>query len=160
MILNDYKCPRHGQFEGSHPICPHFGCDSSDVQKIFVKAPGTKSDYTKRFDEGMKKSAEMYRQSDWKTASREGDSSKANNRATELLWGNDAARMLGAAPGALVGGQEGAATPGVKDAGFAPSLVSGGNPITRAERTGVKRQDDAWQGQLAAAAKEARQTPK
>jgi len=93
-VIFDFECAKHGIFEGSHPICPHMGCDSASVKKVFLKAPGFKSDFTKRADAGFKQSAEMYRQSDWKT-SKEGDVTKANNRASELLWGDAGAAMVG-----------------------------------------------------------------
>ncbi|HUP07665.1 MAG TPA: hypothetical protein VMU47_10970 [Caldimonas sp.] len=155
MILNDYKCPKHGEFEGSHPICPAMGCDSEGVVKIFKKAPGVKSDSTKRFDEGLKKSADMYRQTDWKSA-KDGESAKAHNRAAELKWGGEAAELLGKSPGEAVGGQAGTAKPAQRTDAFPTSLVSGTNPISRAERTGVKKQDDAWKGQLSATVQESR----
>lgn len=144
MMLNDYKCPRHGLFEASHPICGAMGCDSAEVVKVFLKAPAVKSDYTKRFDEGMKKSAAAYNQTDFLSA-REGEVAKANNRAAELKWGTDAANFIGQ-PGVESMAKTGSAPEGAQ----ALSLVTASptNPIARAERTGVKRQDDQWRKDL------------
>lgn len=154
MMLNDYECPRHGTFEASHAICPCMGCDSEGVKKVFLKAPKVKSDSTKRFDAGMRQSAEMYNQSDWKTA-REGESAKANNRAAELLWGDDAVNKLGNA--VAVQGPSGTSTPTAPTESWAPSLVQGGNPLARAERTmGSKAKDDSDRAKLVQVAKDAR----
>ena len=154
MMLNDYECPRHGEFEASHPICPAWGCDSEGVKKVFKKAPAVKSDLTKRTDAGLRKSAEMYNQSDWKTA-RPGESAKANNRAAELMWGEEAVNRLG--PAVAVHGPAGTAVPGTPNESWAPSLVSGGNPLQRAERTmGSKSQEDSDRARLVQAAKDAR----
>ena len=153
MMLNDFECKKHGIFEGSHPICPAMGCDSSAVKRVFVKAPAVKSDMTKRTDAGMRKSAEMYGQSDWKSA-KEGESAKANNRSNEVKWGAEAAAFLG--------GDLSAALPRRGDGIGALGMVQenhesgAANKLASAERTGVKKQDDAWAGQLAAVAREAR----
>lgn len=144
MMLNDYKCPRHGLFEASHPICGAMGCDSEGVEKVFLKAPGTKSDYTKRFDAGIKKSAAAYGQTNFLSA-REGEVAKANNRASELKWGNDAASFLGQ-PGV----DAMASAPRQPEGAQALSIVTANdvNPIARAERTGMKKQDDQWRKDL------------
>lgn len=150
MMLNDYECAKHGIFECSHPICPTPGCASANVKKVFTKV-NTKSEMTSRTDAGMRRSAEMYNQSDWKTA-HEGESSKANNRAAELKWGDDAASFLG-------GNLETALPRGPADGVPSLGLVQANgaaHQLASAERIGVKKQDDAWAGQLAAAAKEAR----
>lgn len=94
MLIKEWSCAQHGPFEGSHPICPEMGCDSSDVKREIRTAPATKSDATKRFDDGIRKTAEMYGQSDFKSA-RAGESSKANSQASQVLWGDKASRFLG-----------------------------------------------------------------
>lgn len=86
-IIHEWKCAVHGPFEGSHPICPEFGCDSESVVKEIRTPRGFKSDATKRTDAGVKRTAEVYRQSDIRSA-HEGESSKAGNRSAELLWGD------------------------------------------------------------------------
>lgn len=140
LMLNDYSCPRHGVFEGSHPICPAMGCNSEGVSKVFLKAPGIRSDYTRRFDEGMKRNAEVYKQTDWKSAE-EGENAKANNRADELLWGERANAMLG-------GNAVQLAAKSNNRPAAALGLVSGMSPLTQAERTGMKKEDDAWRAKL------------
>lgn len=151
MMLNDYKCAKHGVFEASHPICGAMGCDSSAVEKVFMKAPGFKSDLTKRTDDGFRKSAAAYGQSDWKT-SRPGEVAKANNRAHELKWGDEAATFLGKSSDNIAQGA--IATEGNQ----ALSLVTAApvNPLARAERTmESKRTDDQNRAQLVQAAREA-----
>jgi hypothetical protein len=147
-IIFDFKCPRHGVFEGSHAICPQMGCDSEGVEKIFVKAPSFRSDTTKRTDAGLRKSAEMYNQSNWKTA-KAGELSKANNRADELLWGDAGAAMVGRKDVDAIAGA------GFKSDG-APALgmvqEKGPSLMQRTERTGMKKQDDAWRQELVSVA--------
>ena len=148
MILNDYKCPRHGIFEGSHPICPEFGCNSQGVEKVFLKV-NVKSAMTARADAGFKKSAEIYQQTDWKTA-KEGELAKANNRADLVKWGDEGAKFLGKSPTALPRDNSGAG---------ALSMVQSGapDPIKMAERTqesAVTQQRDRQK--LIEVAKEAR----
>lgn len=144
MMLNDYKCAKHGLFEASHPICDAIGCDSSSVEKVFLKAPAVKSDYTKRFDAGIKRSADMYQQSDFKSA-REGELAKANNRASELKWGDSAAQFLGQ-PG--VDSLTRAAPQA--EGNQALSIVTGNDvsPLARSERIGVRKQDEQWRKNL------------
>jgi len=43
-LKHDYKCPAHGFFVSREPVCPH-GC--TDVQPVFLQAPGMISDHTK-----------------------------------------------------------------------------------------------------------------
>lgn len=93
-IIHEWFCAQHGEFEGSHPICPHLGCDSAEVVKEHRTPPKLKSDTTKRTDAGLKRTAEMYGQSNFKSA-REGESSKANSRADGMLWGDQAAQFIG-----------------------------------------------------------------
>ena len=157
MKLFDWKCPRHGVFESSHPICDALGCDSSGVEKVFIKAPSVRSEITKRTDDGLRRSAEIYRQSDFLTAS-EGEVAKANNQADRLLWGDDASKVLGRPAGAAVGGVEGKAKPGTRGDDWAPALINAApNPIQRSELTGVKKQDDKWRGELTQTAAETRE---
>jgi hypothetical protein len=94
-IIHEWFCGDHGEFEGTHGICPAFGCDSHDVVKEHRTPVGIKSDSTKRFDAGIRETARSYGQSDFNSAKREGDSSKANSQADQVLWGDEGARMLG-----------------------------------------------------------------
>lgn len=93
MIIKEWFCSEHGDFEGSHAICPALGCESAEVIRVFHTAPGMKSDNTKRFDDGVRRSAELYQQSDYRSA-KAGESSKANNQAASVLWGSNAQDFL------------------------------------------------------------------
>jgi hypothetical protein len=89
MILHDFKCARHGGFEGSHAICPALGCDSSAVTKVFLRAPGHISDKTKRFDAGIRKSAEGMGLSNFRSA-RAGEAAHGGKGGDAVLWGAEA----------------------------------------------------------------------
>jgi hypothetical protein len=63
-VLNDYKCPAHGYFEGKEPVCPH-GC--TDVQVVFLQPVGVTSDRTKGSDKTLKQLALDFKMSDVKS---------------------------------------------------------------------------------------------
>ena len=63
-VLNDYKCPAHGYFEGREPVCPH-GC--TDVQVVFLQPVGTVSNRTKGSDKTLKQLALDFNMSDIKS---------------------------------------------------------------------------------------------
>ena len=92
-IIHDFHCAEHGAFEGSHAICPTLGCESERVTKIFTKPPGSLSASTKRFDQGIRRSAENMNISNWRSA-RAGESSKPPLDGTQVLWGNDVPRAM------------------------------------------------------------------
>ena len=52
MVLHDYSCLAHGIFESDTGKCPH-GCSQSFVEKVFLQAPGMKSDRTKGIDTNL-----------------------------------------------------------------------------------------------------------
>lgn len=96
MILHDWQCKDHGYFEGSHAICPAFGCMSEHVTKVFLKAVGTRSDMTKRTDAGLRKSAESFGLTNWRSA-RAGESSKPPMKGPngeQVLWGNEVQKAM------------------------------------------------------------------
>jgi hypothetical protein len=93
MILHDFKCAKHGLFERSHPICPHLGCDSSEVTKVFLRAPGTVSSATRRFDAGIRNSAERMGISNFRSA-RAGEAAYGGQAGKGLLWGDDVAKAF------------------------------------------------------------------
>lgn len=94
-VWHDYRCEKHGDFESTHDICPHMGCDSSKVTLIFKKAPGIMSGKTKAFDKGIRHTAESYQLDYLKSAQREGDSSYGGHAADAVLWGDKAAAAFG-----------------------------------------------------------------
>lgn len=96
MVIKEWFCADHGEFEGSHPICPHLGCDSHDVIREMRTAPAVHSGVARRTDAGLRKSSEMYGM-DLKSA-KEGETSKANNRAAEMIWGLETAQKKLGAP--------------------------------------------------------------
>jgi hypothetical protein len=161
MILNDYKCSLHGVFEGSHPICPELGCESEDVIKVYLKAPGTRSDATKRFDAGIRKSAESMGISNFRSAQREGDTAYGGDAGKQLLWGTkEAEKNLGmnfnaltqkAAQGANYRHKDGTVEhvpDGMRQAA-STGITREVLPMKRTERT-VARQDASAEGKVAA----------
>jgi hypothetical protein len=68
-VLNDYKCPVHGFFEGYEPRCPS-GC--TDVSLVFLKPVGLKSDSTKHNDRTLTNLASDFKMTDIKST-REGE---------------------------------------------------------------------------------------
>lgn len=97
-VVHDWECIEHGAFEGSHPICPNFGCESRSVVKVFLKAPGYVSGKTRRTDAGLRKSADMYKIGNFKSV-RQGevafDGRADKNLGQEVLWGNDVQKKMG-----------------------------------------------------------------
>jgi hypothetical protein len=69
-ILKDHKCPEHGYFESYVPECPH-GC-TEGIKVVFLKAPGLKSDKTKKNDQTLKNLASDFQMSNIKST-REGE---------------------------------------------------------------------------------------
>jgi hypothetical protein len=63
-VLNDYKCPAHGYFEGREPVCPH-GC--TDVQVVFLQPIGVIGDRTKGSDKTLNQLALDFKMSDIKS---------------------------------------------------------------------------------------------
>ena len=98
-MIKEFCCIAHGYFEGSHPICPHLGCDSSEVTQVFLTAPKIMSGKTKRFDVGIRRSSDLMRINNFRSA-KEGETSFAGRAedaplGMELLWGNDVQRKMG-----------------------------------------------------------------
>lgn len=94
MVLKEWRCATHGTFEGSHPICGAFGCNSAAVERVFLTPVGIKSEFVTRHEKGVAKLAAAYGQSDFRTA-REGESSKKPAIGQQLLWGSDVKKELG-----------------------------------------------------------------
>lgn len=51
--LHDYKCEKHGYFESRKAECPMKGCTDT-VHKVFLQAPGIKTERTKKADSTLK----------------------------------------------------------------------------------------------------------
>lgn len=94
MVIKEWRCKDHGDFEGSHPICPGMGCRSQSVERVFLTPPGFKSDALKRHEAGIKQLAQDYGQSDFRSA-RSGETSKARSVGDRLLWGDEGAKAIG-----------------------------------------------------------------
>lgn len=98
-VLKEWRCAEHGDFESTHPLCPNFGCESVNVERVFLTPVGTRSDSTKRFDAGIRKSAEMMGISNFKSA-KAGDTSFAGRAqenevlGTKVLWGDEVAKPV------------------------------------------------------------------
>ena len=97
-VLKEFSCIEHGPFEGSHPICPASGCDSSAVSQEFRTAPTIGSGFVKRFDAGIRKSSDMMGGKNFRTA-RAGEAAYGGDAAKEtglgVLWGDESRKVLG-----------------------------------------------------------------
>lgn len=93
-VLKEWRCEQHGPFEGSHAICPNFGCRSTEVSRVFLTPVSIGSSFVKRHERGVANLAEAYGQTNWKTA-REGENSKVLATGPEMLWGTDVQKKLG-----------------------------------------------------------------
>lgn len=84
-ILKDFKCNKHGYFEGYKPACPMKGCDA-EVYQVHLQAPGLVSAKTKATDKTVKQLAIDFKMSNIKTT-REGENQSGyltrNNKFTE-----------------------------------------------------------------------------
>lgn len=98
-VLAEWECALHGVFECTHPCCPAFNCDSSQVKRVFVTPPHIGSQTLKRFDKGIKRSAEMYGISNFRTA-REGEAAYGGG-GNGVLWGDQIQKTLGVDMSAL-----------------------------------------------------------
>jgi hypothetical protein len=90
-VLHDYKCPVHGYFENIEAVCPA-GC--TDVQVVFLKPIGVKSDKTKHNDRTLNQLALDFKMGDIKTA-REGEAQpmrtqQSPNNPFAPRWGSPA----------------------------------------------------------------------
>lgn len=97
-VIKEFRCLDHGEFEASHAICPALGCDSRMVVREFRTAPKVGTQFVKRFDAGIKHSADMYRISDFRSA-REGEAAYGGNvkdvNGNGVLWGDQCRKVLG-----------------------------------------------------------------
>lgn len=94
MILKEWFCSEHGDFEGTHAVCPAMGCESAEVIRVFRTAPAFKSDTTKRTDAGLRKTAEGLGLSNLHSA-KEGEHARPRGQGDELLWGDKASNFIG-----------------------------------------------------------------
>lgn len=86
-VIKEFRCALHGDFEGSHPICPHYGCTSDDVQRVFLTPPAISKGKYSRFEAGLRDTANRMNIRDWRSAHREGDVSFRGRQAEAM---NDA----------------------------------------------------------------------
>lgn len=112
-VIKEFICRDHGPFEGSHPICPSYGCLSEHVEREFRTAPAIGTGIVKRMDAGLSDTANRLGISNWRSA-RPGDSSFAGRASTEggadkplgteVLWGDaHAQRVMGKGTQQMVG---------------------------------------------------------
>ena len=59
MVLFDFACMAHGEFEGTEPKCPH-GCSEKMVRKIFKKPPAYHNGKTANADRNLRGLAEEF----------------------------------------------------------------------------------------------------
>lgn len=89
-VLKEWRCAAHGDFEGTHPICPSMGCMSDHVERAFRTPVGISQGKYRRFENGLRTTAERMGISDWRTA-REGEAGFAGRAplGSEILWGDE-----------------------------------------------------------------------
>mgnify|MGYP003336167361 FL=1 len=84
-ILHDYKCDKHGYFEGFEAKCPMKDC-SEEVYVVFLQAPGLLSETTKNNDKTISNLASDFGMSDIKST-KEGENQQGyytrNNSTSE-----------------------------------------------------------------------------
>ena len=142
-ILKDHKCPEHGYFESYVPVCPR-GCEEG-VLVVFLKAPGYKSDKTKKNDATLKGLASDYGMSNIKST-REGENQQGyytrnNKKAPKEV--QEAMKQREARPGDSAvwgGGFNGINMPSVMGGAFRPVRDEqvGFNPRQNSNLTGPK----------------------
>lgn len=100
-VIKEFCCVEHGDFEGSHPICPGMGCCSDEVTRVFRTAPSISKGKFKRFDASTRRSADMMGISNFRST-REGEvsfagraSQESKDLGMEVLWGNDVEKKMG-----------------------------------------------------------------
>jgi hypothetical protein len=105
-VIKEWNCLEHGEFVGSHPLCPVLGCESRAVTRVFLTPPNIGSTALKRFDQGIARSADMYRISNFRSA-KAGEASYGGDKARELgmevLWGNEVQKKMGRSFAELTG---------------------------------------------------------
>lgn len=97
-VMKEWECPLHGCFECTHPVCPEIGCDR-EVQRVFLTPPTISDGVLKRFDASTKRSVDMMRLGNLRSA-RPGEPSYGNG-GTGMLWGDDIKKVLGVDMGQL-----------------------------------------------------------
>jgi hypothetical protein len=106
-VVKEWNCLEHGPFESSHAICPAHGCRSRAVTQEFRTAPRVGTRMVKQFDAGIRRTVDMMRLNDLRTA-RAGETAfggdKGGPTGTRVLWGDqDVRRTLGRSVGELMG---------------------------------------------------------
>jgi hypothetical protein len=105
-VIREWNCLFHGEFDGSHPICPAMGCDSAHVVREFRTAPTIGSRMVKQFEAGMKRSSDMMRINNFRTA-RAGEAAYGGQAEKEsglqVLWGDQCKQALGRSFNEMVG---------------------------------------------------------
>lgn len=99
-VMKEWECKAHGCFESTHPICPEIGCESGEVKRVFLTPPTISDGTLKRFDAGIKKSADLMGIGNFRSA--RGGEAAYGNSGKGMLWGNDIQKVLGVDMGALL----------------------------------------------------------
>ena len=98
-VVKEWECPLHGYFESTHPLCLEIGCDA-EVKQVFLTPPNIGSNELKRFDAGIRKSSDMYKIGNFRTA-RAGEAAYGNS-GKGMLWGDECQKALGVSMEQLV----------------------------------------------------------
>lgn len=116
MIIKEFKCPIHGSFEGSHPICPAFGCESEGVEREFKTPPSINTGMVAMRDASLRRTAEVYGFSDM--SNKDGSSVASNQQSgREAIWGAE----------------------GIGEQGYSKMLAQAATPITVKGKTDKNR---------------------
>lgn len=112
-VIKEWECKAHGYFDGTEPVCPH-GCPEQFVERVFLTAPGIKSQGTTRSDAMLNTLAKDYNMTDirnGKNGESVADSTPASSAGFKPQWQslgkNFDVRGLGVQPGNALEGLKG-----------------------------------------------------
>ena len=111
-VIKEWECKAHGYFDSSEAVCPH-GCPEQFVERVFLTAPGIKSQGTSRSDAMLNTLAKDYNMSDirnGKNGESVADSTPGFRTQWQSLGKNFDVRGLGVQPGNALEGLKGSMT--------------------------------------------------
>ena len=90
MVLKEWECPVHGDFEGTHPVCPEIGCEA-EIKQVFRTPVTIGSQTLKRFQAGIKQSVDMMGLGNLRSA-RAGEAAYGGNK-NGMFWTNEVEKL-------------------------------------------------------------------
>jgi hypothetical protein len=145
--IKEWRCAQHGDFDGSHPICPSMGCASEHVERVFRTPVGISKGNYKRFDAGLRRTADVMGIRNFRTA-HEGEAGYAGRAAEadapigqKLLWGpQEVQKVMGVSlANQLQAAQQPLSVPN-RDPGTDPYLTVNNGMRASATTLGITRQ--------------------